>query len=68
MIHTDTYYIRPVVYKLTTNLRDKYITLDSWAFSYNYKQTNKDVTNTYLRPVSYMSDKAAVYPDMEVFE
>ncbi len=63
MIHTDVYYVRPVVYKLTTNMRDKYITLDSWAFPHNYKQTNRDVPNTYLRPVSFVSNNAAVYPD-----
>ena len=63
MIHTDVYYGRPVVYKLTTSLRDKYITLDSWMDPINYKQTNKDVVNTYLRPVSFVSNDAAVYPD-----
>lgn len=63
MIHTDVYYSRPVVYKLTTNLRDKYITLDSWMHPINYKQTNMDVPNTYLRPVSFVSNDAAVYPD-----
>lgn len=64
MIHTDVYYGRPIVYKLTTSLRDKYITLDSWMDPINYKQTNRDVPNTYLRPVSFVSDKAAVYPDL----
>ena len=63
MIHTDVYYGRPVVYKLTTSLRDKYITLDSWEQPVNYKQTSKDVPNTYLRPVSFVSNDAAVYPD-----
>lgn len=63
MIHTDVYYGRPVVYKLTTSLRDQYITLDSWMHPVNYKQTNKDVVNTYLRPVSFVSNDAAVYPD-----
>ena len=63
MIHTDVYYGRPVVYKLTTSLRDKYITLDSWMDPLNYKQTNRDVANTYLRPVSFVSNDAAVYPD-----
>ena len=62
MIHTDVYYDRPVVYKLTTSLRDKYITLDSWFDPFNYEQTNKDVPNTYLRPVSFVSNDAAVSP------
>ena len=63
MIHTDVYYGRPVVYKLTTSLRDKYITLDSWMEPINYKQTIKDVANTYLRPVSFVSNDAAAYLD-----
>ena len=63
MIHTDVYYGRPVVYKLTTSLRDKYITLDSWMDPINYKQTNRDVANTYLRPVSFVSNDAAAYLD-----
>jgi len=65
MIHTDVYYGRPIVYKLTTSLRDKYITLDSWMDPVNYKQTNRDVPNTYLRPVSFVSNDAAVYPDID---
>jgi hypothetical protein len=52
------------VYKLTTSLRDKYITLDSWTKPVNYNQTNKDLVNTYLRPVSFVSNDAAVYPDL----
>ena len=63
MIHTDVYYGRPVVYKLTTSLRDKYITLDSWTEPTNYKQTSNTVVNTYLLPVSFVSNDAAVYPD-----
>ena len=63
MIHTDVYYGRPVVYKLTTSLRDKYITLDSWMDPELYKQTNRDVPNTYLRPVSFVSNDAASYLD-----
>ena len=66
MIHTDVYYGRPVVYKLTTNLRDKYITLDSWMDPFNYKNTGRTIPNTYLRPVSFVSNDAAVYPDFEV--
>jgi hypothetical protein len=64
MIHTDKYYVRPVVYKLTTSMRDKYITLDSWVMPGIYKQTNKDVPNTYLRPVSFVSNDAAVYQEV----
>ena len=66
MIHTDLYYGRPVVYKLTTNLRDKYITLDSWKDPLSHEQTNQFVANTYLRPVSFVSNDAAVYPDLLV--
>ena len=65
MIHTDKYYGRPVVYKLTTSLRDKYITLDSWEDPINYEQTNRDVANTYLRPVSFVSSDAGSYWDID---
>ena len=65
MIHTDNYYVRPTVYKMTTNLKDKLIQLDSWATPVNYKQltTEDNLPNTYLKPVSYVSSDAGVYPD-----
>ena len=66
MIHTDKYYVRPTVYKMTTNFADKLIQLDSWASPVNYKQitTEQTLPNTYLRPVSYVSSDAGVYPDL----
>ena len=65
MIHTDNYYVRPTVYKMTTNLADKLIQLDSWVTPVNCKQltTEDSLPNTYLKPVSYVSSDAGVYPD-----
>ena len=66
MIHTDKYYVRPMVYKMTTNFEDKLIQLDSWVTPVNYKQltTEDSLPNTYLKPVSYVSNDAGVYPDL----
>lgn len=64
MIHTDKYYVRPTVYKMTTNLVDKLIQLDGWVIPVNYTQptTEDTLPNTYLSPVSYVSNDAGVYP------
>ena len=65
MIHTDTYYVRPTVYKMTTtNLADKLIQLDSWEFTNNVSVSpEQTLGNTFLKPVSYVSSNAGVYPD-----
>ena len=62
MIHTDKYYAQPTVFKLTTCLADKLITMDPIG---NVSQMNSDtgkVGNTFMRAVSYVSNNAAVYP------
>ena len=66
MIHTDKYYVRPTVYKMTTSLNDKLIQLDGWAYLVNHKQITNEETlgTTYLKPVSYVSNDAAVYEDL----
>ena len=62
MIHTDKYYAQPTVFKLTTCLKDKHITLDTHGdVSRMNSQTGK-VGNTFMRAVSYVSNNAAVYP------
>ena len=65
MLHTDRYYVRPTVYKLTTNFKDKLIQLDSWEHTNNVSvPPEKTLGNTYLKPVSYVSNNAGVYPDL----
>ena len=66
MIHTDKYYVKPTVYMMTTNLADKLIQLDGWVTPVDYKQptTEDTLPNTYLKPVSYVSNDAGVYPDI----
>ena len=55
MIQTDEHYGQPVVFKMTTCNRDKLIQLDTYG-------TIKDVLrNTYLKPVSYVSNNAGCY-------
>ena len=67
MIHTDKYYVRPTIYKMTTNFSDKLIQLDSWATTFNYKwlTTQQPLPNTYLYPVSFVSSNAGVYPSLD---
>ena len=66
MIHTDTRYARPVVYKMTTSLPDKYIQLDTWATRNHIKdEPGAYLGYTYLKPVSYVSDKAATYEEVD---
>ncbi len=66
MIHTDTRYVRPVVYKMTTSLPDKYIQLDTWATRNHIKdEPGAYLGYTYLKPVSYVSDKAATYEEAD---
>lgn len=63
MIHTDTRYGRPVVYKMTTSLPDKFIQLDTWENS--LESPEKFLGNTFLRPVSFVSNDAAVYEEVD---
>ena len=63
MIHTDTRYGRPVVYKMTTSLSDKFIQLDTWESS--LESPDKFLGNTFLRPVSFVSNDAAVYEEVD---
>ena len=65
MMHTDRYYCRPTVYKMTTNFSDKLIQLDTFMLKCLQGTVSAEVTlgNTYLKPVSFVSNDAAVYPD-----
>lgn len=66
MIHTDKYYVRPTVYKLTTNFKDKLIQLDSWELANNVTVSpEQTLGNTFLKPVSYVSNDAGVYGDLD---
>lgn len=61
MIQTDICYNRPVVYKMVTSNRDKYIQLDTWE-RHNVKESSELVlANTHLKPVSFVSNNAGVY-------
>lgn len=63
MIQTDTCYERPVVYKMVTSNRDKYIQLDTFKFSSSLfpESADKVLGNTHLKPVSFVSNNAGVY-------
>jgi len=55
MIQTDQHYGQPVVFKMTTCNDDKLLQLDTYG-------TIKEVLrNTYLKPVSYVSNNAGCY-------
>lgn len=55
MIQTDLHYSKPVVFKMTTCNRDKFIQLDTYG-------TIEDILNhTHLKPVSYVSNDAGIY-------
>ena len=64
MIHTDTNYSQPTVFKLTTNLRDKYITLDTHGRVAKMMSITGKLGNTFMRVVSYVSNDAAVYEEV----
>jgi hypothetical protein len=65
MIHTDTFYARPTVFKLTTSLRDKYIQLDMYGDASEMLSVSGRLGNTYMNVVSYVSNDAAVYETIE---
>ena len=62
MIHTDKYYAQPTVFKVTTCLADKHITLDTHGNVSKMQSITGKIGNTFLRVVSYVSNDAAVYP------
>lgn len=59
MIQTDVFYAQPIVCKLITGHRDRYIQLDQ-ASNMELDRVGY-IAGTYLKPVSYVSDKAASY-------
>ena len=63
MIHTDKFYTQPTVFKLTTCLKDKHITLDTHGDVSKMQSTTGKIGHTFMRAVSYVSNNAAVYPD-----
>jgi hypothetical protein len=65
MIQTDLHYCRPVVYKMVTSCRDKLIQLDTWVSAHGRTKESAEYVlgNTHLKPVSFVSNDAAVYPD-----
>lgn len=65
MIQTDTCYNRPVVYKMVTSNRDKYIQLDTWGSPYVKETSETVLANTHLKPVSFVSNNAGVYYHFE---
>ena len=65
MIHTDIFYARPTVFKLTTSLRDKYIQLDMYGDASEVLSVSGRLANTYMNVVSYVSNDAAVYETIE---
>ena len=64
MIHTDTQYAQPTVFKLTTNLRDKHITIDTHGRVSKMMSITGRLGNTYMKVVSYVSNNAAIYEDI----
>ena len=64
MIHTDTRYAQPTVFKLTTSLRDKYIQLDTHGDVSKMESITGKIGNMYMRVASYVSNDAAVYENM----
>ncbi len=63
MIHTDTRYAQPTVFKLTTCGADKYIQLDTHGDVSEMNSATGKVGNTFMRVVSYVSNDAAAYPN-----
>jgi hypothetical protein len=64
MIHTDTRYAQPTVFKLTTSLPDKYIQLDTHGNISKMQSITGKIGNTYMRVVSYVSNDAAAYEEI----
>ena len=64
MIHTDTRYSQPTVFKLTTCLEDKYIQLDTHGNVSEMESITGKIGNTFMRVVSYVSNDAAVYEEI----
>ena len=62
MIHTDKYYSQPTVFKVTSCLPDRLITLDTHGDVSKMQSITGKVGNTFMRIVSYVSNDAAVYP------
>ena len=62
MIHTDKYYAQPTVFKVTTCLKDKHITLDTHGDVSKMNSITGKVGNTFMRAVSYVSNDAPAYP------
>ena len=62
MIHTDKYYAQPTVFKVTTCLADKHITLDTHGNVSKMQSITGKIGNTFMRVVSYVSNDAAAYP------
>ena len=62
MIHTDKYYSQPTVFKVTSCLPDRHITLDTHGNVSKMQSITGKIGNTFLRVVSYVSNDAAVYP------
>ena len=62
MIHTDKYYAQPTVFKLTTCLKDKHITLDTHGNVSKMQSITGKIDNTFMRAVSYVSNDAPAYP------
>lgn len=65
MIHTDTCYAQPTVFKITTTFKDKYIQLDTHGDVSEMNSATGKVGNTFMRVVSYVSNDAAVYETIE---
>jgi len=65
MIHTDTHYAQPTVFKLTTSLPDKYIQLDTHGNISKMQSITGKIGNTYMRVVSYVSNDAAAYGEVD---
>ena len=64
MIHTDTRYSQPTVFKLTTSLQDKYIQLDTHGDVSKMQAITGKIGNTFMRVVSYVSNDAAAYEEI----
>ena len=64
MIHTDKYYAQPTVYKLTTSLDDKFLQLDTHGDVSKMNSITGKLGNTFMRPVSYVSNNAATYMEI----
>ena len=51
MIHTDKYYAQPTVFKLTTCLKDKHITLDTHGNVSKMQSITGKIGNTFMQCV-----------------